>query len=118
MPLWVTFPYDASPPDGQPEVLTHVVRCGERLEVIRGMNAREKLQTQSTSKQECSAKLDQPVSAFGTSEAPASFAVALHFEQHAHSVSNGNGHRREPERRRSPWRVLALPVRVRPGRIP
>ena len=29
-----------------------------------------------------------------------------------------NGHRREPERRRSPRRVLALPVRVRPGRIP
>src|SRR5260370_29983218 len=28
VPLWVTFPYDASPPDGQPEVLTHVVRCG------------------------------------------------------------------------------------------
>src|SRR2546425_11290352 len=78
VPLWVTFPYDASPPDGQPEVLTHVVRYGERLEVIRGMNAndfqpftiannmcqnlrlevirgmnaREKLQTQSTSKQE------------------------------------------------------------------
>src|SRR6266581_2422662 len=48
----------------------------------------------------------------------ASFAVALHFEQHAHSVSNGNGHRREPERRRSPRRVLALPVRVRPGRVP
>ena len=118
VPLWVTFPYDASPPDGQPEVLTHVVRYGERLEVIRGMNAREKLQTQSTSKQECSAKLGQPVPAFGTSEAPASFAVALHFEQHAHSVSNGNGHRREPERRRSPRRVLALPVRVRPGRIP
>src|SRR2546425_4551079 len=41
VPLWVTFPYDASPPDGQPEVLTHVVRYGERLEVIRGMNAHE-----------------------------------------------------------------------------
>ena len=118
VPLWVTFPYDASPPDGQPEILARVVRCGERLEVIRGMNAPEKLQTQSTSKQECSAKLDQPVPALGTSDAPASFAVALHFEQHAHSVSNGNGHRREPERRRSPRRVLALPVRVRPGRIP
>ncbi len=63
-------------------------------------------------------KLDQPVRAPGTSDAPASFAVALHFEQHAHSVSNGNGHRREPERRRSPRRVLALPVRVRPGRVP
>ena len=63
----------------------------------------------------CSSDL---VRAPGTSDAPASFAVALHFEQHAHSVSNGNGHRREPERRRSPRRVLALPVRVRPGRIP
>ena len=118
VPLWVTFPYDASPPDGQPEVLAHVVRSGERLEVIRGMNAREKVQAQSTSKQERSVKLDQPVRAPGTSDAPASFAVALHFEQHAHSVSNGNGHRREPERRRSPRRVLALPVRVRPGRVP
>ncbi len=99
VPLWVTFPYDASPPDGQPEILARVVRCGEWLEVIRATNAREKVQAQSTSKQERSVKLDQPV-------------------QHAHSVSNGNGHRREPERRRSPRRVLALPVRVRPGRVP
>jgi hypothetical protein len=118
VPLWVTFPYDASPPDGQPEILARVVRCGEWLEVIRATNAREKVQAQSTSKQERSVKLDQPVRAPGTSDAPASFAVALHFEQHAHSVSNGNSHRREPERRRSPRRVLALPVRVRPGRVP
>src|SRR6266436_1884779 len=34
VPLWVTFPYDASPPDGQPEILARVVRCGEWLEVI------------------------------------------------------------------------------------
>jgi PilZ domain len=29
MPIWVTFPYDSSIPDAQPEVLGRVVRCEE-----------------------------------------------------------------------------------------
>src|SRR5260370_15610300 len=45
--VWVTFPYDASLRDGQPEVAAHVVRCEEALEVIRATNARKKNQTTS-----------------------------------------------------------------------
>jgi hypothetical protein len=32
MPLWVTFPYDSTVPDTQPEVLARIVRCEERKE--------------------------------------------------------------------------------------
>jgi len=38
--VWLTFPYDASLSDGQPEILARVVRCAEALEVIRATNAR------------------------------------------------------------------------------
>ena len=116
--LAVTFPYDASLADGQPEVLARVVRCGEVLEVIRASNAREEIQTESALEQERSAKLDQLARALGISDAPATFAVAFHFEEHTYSSSNGNPHPREPERRGSTRRALAIPVRVHPQRIP
>src|SRR5229473_1973241 len=79
--LWVTFPYDASLSDGQPEILARVARCKEVLEVIRSTNAREKVQTESASEQERSAKLDQLVRALGLSDAPATFAVAFHLKR-------------------------------------
>src|SRR5467141_1778117 len=50
--LWVTFPYDASLADGQPEILARVARCDEVLEVIRASNAREKIHSASASEQE------------------------------------------------------------------
>src|SRR3979490_3227781 len=59
VPLWVTFPYDASLGDGQPEMLARIVRCGEGLEVIRATNAREKVPSASVSAAERAAKLDQ-----------------------------------------------------------
>src|SRR5215471_14842442 len=40
VPLWVTFPYDASVPDGQPEVLARVVRCGKLPEHVLATKAR------------------------------------------------------------------------------
>src|SRR6266568_4412253 len=95
----VTFPYDASLFDGQPEVLARVVRCEEVLEVIRSNNAREKVE-------------------MGIPDAPATFAVAFHFEEQTHNSSNGNARPREPERRGSMRRALAIPVRVHPQRIP
>jgi hypothetical protein len=118
VPLWVTFPYDALLPDGQPEVLARVVRCGEVLEAIRATNIREKIQTQIASEQERSAKLDQLARAIGISDAPATFAVAIHFDEQAHADSNGNHARHDPERRASPRHALAVPVRVRPEMIP
>jgi len=116
--VWLTFPYDASLSDGQPEILARVVRCEEALEVIRASNAREKIQTGNAVEQERSAKLDQLARAIGVSENPATFAVAFDFEEQPHSASNGNAHRHEPERRGSARRTLAIPVRVHPERIP
>ncbi|HEV1995895.1 MAG TPA: PilZ domain-containing protein, partial [Candidatus Acidoferrum sp.] len=105
--VWVTFPYDASLSDGQPEILSRVARCGEVLEVIRATNAREKVQSERASEQERSAKLDQLARALGISDAPATFAVAFHFDEQPHSSSNGNAHRRELERRDSMRKALA-----------
>ena len=116
--VWLTFPYDASLSDGQPEILARVVRCEEALEVIRASNAREKIQTGNAVEQERSEKLDQLARAIGISDTPATFAVAFDFEEQPHSASNGNAHRHEPERRGSARRTLAIPVRVHPERIP
>jgi hypothetical protein len=82
VPLWVTFPYDASLREGQPEVPARVVRC-EQL-----------------------------------SAAPFLFSLAIQFEAQVRSVSNGNGAPRHPERRGSPRRSLAMPIRVRPENVP
>ena len=114
--VWVTFPYDASLFDGQPEILARVARCDEMPEVLRPTTAHEKVQPEGAPEQERAAKLDQL--ALGISGAPATFAVAFHFDQQPHSSSNGNANRHEPERRGSMRRALAIPVRVHPERIP
>jgi hypothetical protein len=116
--VWITFPYDASLGDGQPEVMARVVRCDEVLEVIRATNARERIQTEGHSEKELSAKLDQLARAVGIADAPATFAVAIHFEEHQRSSSNGQTRSGEPERRGSVRKALATPVRVHPERIP
>jgi len=112
--VWVTFPYDASLSDGQPEIPARVARCDEVPEAIRAANASEKIQTKTAPDQ--AAKLVQR--APGNSDAPATFAVAFHFEERPHFSSNGNAHRGEHERRGSVRRTLAIPVRVHPERIP
>lgn len=81
-PIWVTFPYDASLPEGQPEVPGRVVRCGE------------------------------------SGATPRAFALGVHFEWSTSHGSNGNRTRRDPERRGSPRRLLAVPIRVRPEHVP
>ncbi len=116
--LWVTFPYEASLPDGQPEVLARVVRSGEALEVVQADTARAKVRPQTASAQARSAKSDKFARALGMSEAPATFAVAVCFEEHAHPGSNGNRERHHPERRASPRCSLGVPVRVRPEHVP
>lgn len=118
VPLWVTFPYDASLGDGQPEMLARIVRCGEVLGAIRATNARDKVQSENAKAAERSAKLDQITRALGICDAPATFAVAIQFEEHADGQWNGHAVRSEPERRGSPRRALAVPVRVRPAQIP
>ncbi len=116
--LWVTFPYDASLPDGQPEVLARVVRSGEALEVTRADNARGKARPQTASAQPVSTKSYKSARATEMSEAPAALAVAICFEELAHPASNGNRARRDPERRASPRCSLGVPVRVRPEHVP
>jgi hypothetical protein len=44
--------------------------------------------------------------------------VAVRFEAPLHIVANGNGHSGKDERRASPRRPLALPIQVRPERMP
>src|SRR6202521_2699624 len=69
VPLWVTFPYDSSLRDGQPEMLAQVVR------VAPGSNGNA---PDGASKN--SPNGSQPA------------AIALHFQPQFHSESNGNGH--------------------------
>ena len=88
--LWVTFPYDTSLGDGQPEMLAKVVRVRPH-----GGNG--------------SASIDQNAN---------EQAVALHFALSSRTLANGNGHAKEQERRDNPRRPLALPIRVRPEHIP
>jgi len=116
--VWVTSPYDASLSNGQPEILARVARCNEVLEVIRSTNAREKVQTESASEQERSAKVDQLARALGIAESPATFAVAVHLKERADASSNGTTARHGTERRGSARRALSVPVRVHPERIP
>ncbi len=116
--LWVTFPYDASLRDGQPEVLARVVRSGEALEITRANDARAKVRPQTAAAQARSAKSDKLTRATGMSEAPETLTVAICFEELAHPASNGNRTRHNPERRGSPRRILGVPVRVRPEHVP
>jgi hypothetical protein len=118
VPLWVTFPYDSSSSEGQPEVLAQVVRCQEVPEVVHSAKAGEKVQSASAPGLRQFAKLDQLVRALGIREVPVTFAVAIHFDDKSLAASNGNSHDHDPERRGSPRRALAVPVRIRPERMP
>jgi hypothetical protein len=91
VPLWVTFPFDISLGDSQPEMLARVVRV-----VPAGKGNGRNFAA------ECSNER----------------AVAVHFALPFRPASNGKGHAKELERRDSPRRSLALPVRVRPDHIP
>ena len=93
VPLWVTFPYDSSMRDGQPELLAKVVRVTSP----RNGNGNRTSSNHN---------------------APQERALALHFASPFRSQTNGNGHQKEHERRGSPRRPLAVPVRVRPEHIP
>jgi hypothetical protein len=89
VPLWVTFPYDGTVGDSQPEMLATVVR------VRSAVNGNQFTHAGSNEK-----------------------AVGLHFAPPFRPESNGNGHATERERRDSPRRPLAIPVRVRLEHIP
>jgi hypothetical protein len=116
--IWVTFPYDNSLSDGQPEIPARVVRCDEVLELVRSTNARESVQTEGAFKRERTAKMNQLVRELGIFDGPATRTVAFQFERKFHYTFSGNGHDNKLERRGSPRRALAVPVRVRPEGVP
>jgi PilZ domain len=117
VPLWVTFPYDTSLPDGQPEVLASVVRCVEFPEGTRVSDEREKVSVQTSFAQERSARSGHFAHSPNLT-APPTFALALHLKEPAHDGSNGNRKRHDPERRGGARRSLAVPIRVRPEHVP
>ena len=91
VPLWVTFPYDSAIADGQLEMLAKVVR------IISPRNGNGNPSGNGVSHEQ---------------------AVALHFELPFRQETNGNGHASDHERRGSPRRPVALPLRVRPEHVP
>jgi hypothetical protein len=99
--LWVTFPYDVSLGDGQPELLARVVRSAENSNGGRSANGKN-------------LRVARAKSGNGSHEA----AVAVHFEISPGRASNGNGQPRQLERRAGTRCALSVPVRVRPESIP
>lgn len=118
VPLWVTFPYDASLPDGQPEVLARVVRCDELPEPVRAAGLREAASSPASFSQGRQEETRRTPRAVPAPEAPSTCALAVRFGAPAHFRANGNGAHHDPERRASPRRLLAIPIRVRPERVP
>src|SRR5215831_9764127 len=118
VPLWVTFPYDVSVPDGQPEVLARVVRCGDLPARTRSTEAREEVSVRARSIHGLSAKSRGDALAIAAPEDPPAHAIAIRLVGPARAHSNGNGAYHGTERRANPRRSLAIPIRVRPERVP
>jgi hypothetical protein len=111
MTLWVTLPYDASVAYGQPEILARVVRSAIADQNGHSGNGVGELASVNGGKTALAREVENANGVYVT-------AAALRFEIAPRPASNGNGHRRELERRASPRRPLALPVRVRPEHVP
>jgi hypothetical protein len=118
VPLWITFPFDASLSDGQPETLASVVRCEQAIAGTPMKNVARKTQLQDPKEQMPSAESGQAASPRANGRAPRTFAVAIRLEEQVHAASNGNAVRAAPERRSSPRRTLTVPIRVRPEHVP
>lgn len=99
--LWVTFPFDNSLREGQPEMPATVVRAKE------AHNGASHSKTKSPPHQ--NGILD-------TNGSPKTL-LALHFAPAAPSKRNGDSRRREEERRSGVRRALSLAIRVRPEQI-
>jgi len=93
-PVWVTFPYDASNPNSQPETPARIVRCGRPFEHQDTTRASHQVND------------------------PDAFDVALCFAPTPHAAQNGNGKLYAAERRCRPRHPVSLPLRVRPESMP
>ena len=132
--LWVTFPYDAAIPSAQPEILAKVVRFlgpaaatmhaksngnGAVREVGSGDRDNDATNSEKTSAGKTNAGKTAD-SALRSSDGSLAAIVALHFEvaPRHRSNGNGNGYRREVERRANARQQLAVPIQVRPEHVP
>jgi len=125
MLLWVTFPYDPAISYGQPEISAKVVRFVGSAQQAMGdarTNANGARRMLGVGERESVAATAGKASGAAPQllEASHTLVAALRFEvaRRHRANSNGNGHRREVERRASPRQQLAVPVRVRPEHVP
>jgi hypothetical protein len=123
MSLWVTFPYDPAIPYSQPEILAKVVRSVESqsTEARRTNGNGAEHQVGDRDQERPATKAGKvPEVAVQAADHSRPTVAALRFEiaPRHRSNGNGNGHGREQERRASPRQQLAVPVRVRPERVP
>jgi PilZ domain-containing protein len=123
--LWVTFPYDAAVPYGQPEILARVVRStasdvGVEVSGNGGGAAVNVARLAHSSGTTTADKNSTAAAATLLSGTGLGTSTALRFEiaPRRHSNGNGNGHKRLSERRASTRQRLAVPVRVRPENVP
>jgi hypothetical protein len=121
MSLWITLPYDAAIPYSQPEILAKVVRSVESewpstaAGRTNGNGAEHKIGGRAATTAGKTPDVAAPAA-----DHPRPTVAALRFEisPRHRSNGNGNGYRREAERRASPRQQLAVPVRVRPEHVP
>jgi len=124
--LWVTFPYDAAVPYGQPEILAKVVRSAWAASVVgteangNGGAAVDAGGAAHASRTVTADKALPATAILPSANGNHLMATALHFEiaPRRRSNGNGNGHQRQIERRASTRQRLAVPVRVRPEHVP
>jgi len=127
--LWVTFPYDAAISSAQPEILAKVVRfLGPAAAAMHaksnGNGAGHKVEGRDRDNDDTSARKtnDGKTADSALHSSNGSFAgiVALRFEiaPRHRSNGNGNGYRREVERRANARQQLAVPIQVRPEHVP
>jgi hypothetical protein len=126
MSLWVTFPYDATVAYGQPEVLAKVVRSvsAERI-VGGGANGAGHVAAiprgvalTSAPEITIARKTLAESAALRAVNGNHAMLAALRFEIAPRRHSNGNGHKREIERRMAARQPVAVPIRVRPEHVP
>lgn len=126
-PLWVTFPYDATLPIGQPEVLARVVRSSlaahritPLVENVAGVsrasgNSGWIDENRGHLQIERAGEFAFAASAALRFEYAAAMKTGKYGNDRESSHGNGNGHAPEVERRSSPRRPVAVPIRVRPA---
>jgi hypothetical protein len=125
MSLWVTLPFDPAIAYSQPEILAKVVRSvpsrwsTTEAGRIKGNGAEHKVVDRDPERAGAKAGKVPDVAVLAADQARPTVA-ALRFEiaPRHRSNGNGNGHRRDLERRASPRQPFAVPVHVRPEHVP